>query len=68
MKNNISHELSAPYNPKGNGLEEAAVKSVKNILRKSYDTSADPAHMLYEWRNVPRADGFSPAQLMFGRQ
>ena len=23
--------------------------------------------MLYEWRNVPRSDGYSPAQLMFGR-
>ena len=33
-KNGISHELSAPYNPKGNGLAEAAVKSVKNILNK----------------------------------
>ena len=23
--------------------------------------------MLYEWRNVPRSDGFGPAQLFFGR-
>ena len=23
--------------------------------------------MLYEWRNVPRSDGYSPAQLLFGR-
>ena len=23
--------------------------------------------MLYKWRNVPRLDGYSPAQLMFGR-
>ena len=44
VKNNISHELSAPYNPKGNGLAEAAVKSVKNILCKCYDTGANPAH------------------------
>ena len=35
LKNNISHELAAPYNPKSNGLAEAAVKSVKNILRLS---------------------------------
>ena len=51
FKNNISHELSAPYNLKGNGLAEAAMKSVMNILRKCYYTSADPAHTLYEWRN-----------------
>ena len=67
-KNNIVHELSAPYNPRSNGLAEAGVKSVKNILRKSYDCGADPLHALYEWRNVPRADGYSPAQLMLGRQ
>ena len=23
--------------------------------------------MLYEWRNIPRSDGYSPAQLLFGR-
>ena len=27
----IRHELSAPYNPKSNGLAEAGAKSVKNI-------------------------------------
>ena len=27
--NNILHELSSPYNPRGNGLAEAAVKNVK---------------------------------------
>ena len=67
-KHNITHELSAPYNPKSNGLAEAGVKSVKNILRKSQHSGSDPNTMLYEWRNVPRADGYSPAQLLFGRR
>ena len=67
-KHGISHELSAPYNPKGNSLAEADVRSVKNILVKSYATGTNPAQMLYEWRNVPRTDGFSPAQLLLGRQ
>ena len=62
----ICHELSAHYNPKSNGLAEAGVKSVKNILRKSFSSGANADHMLYEWRNVPRSDGCSPAQLMFG--
>ena len=57
-KHYISHELSSPYNPKSNGLAEAAVKSVKNILRKNYASGTDPATMLYEWRNMPRADGY----------
>ena len=46
-KNNISHELAAPYNPKSNGLAEAAVKSVKSILRKSSTSNVDPHSMLY---------------------
>ena len=66
-KNDIRHELSAPYNPKSNGLAEAGVKSIKNILRKSMSSGEDADRMLYEWRNVPRSDGFSPAQLLFGR-
>ena len=47
-KHNITHELSAPYNPKSNGLAEAGVKSVKNILRKSQHSGSDPDTMLYE--------------------
>ena len=53
--NSIRHELSAPYNPKSNGLAEAGVKSVKNILRKSMSSGEDADRMLYEWRNVPRS-------------
>ena len=49
-------------------MAEAAVKSVKNILRKSSDSNADPRAMLYAWNNVPRSDGYSPAQLLFGRR
>ena len=65
-KHGIRHELSAPYNPKSNGLAEAGVKSVKNISRKCISSGPDPDYMLYEWQNVPSSDGFSPTQLMFG--
>ena len=53
--------------PKSNGLAEAGVKSVKNILKKCVSSGADADFMLYEWQNVPCADGYSPSQLMFGR-
>ena len=43
------------------------MKSVKNILRKSMSSGSNADFMLYKWRNVPRSDGYSPAQLMFGR-
>lgn len=31
---NIIHEVSSPYNPRSNGLVEAAVKQVKGLLKK----------------------------------
>ena len=63
----IRHQVSAPYNPKSNGLAEAGVKSVKNILRKCVTSNSNADSVLYKWRNVPRSNGYSPAQLMFGR-
>ena len=62
------NELSAPYNPKSNGLAKAGVKSVKNILHKCHQSGSNPDSTLYEWRNVPCLDGFSPAQLLFGHR
>ena len=66
--NNIDHETSSPYNPKANGLAESAVKNVKHLLLKCKSTGEDPGKSLYLWRNIPRADGYSPAQLLFGRR
>ena len=65
--NGIKHEVSAPYNPCLNGLAELGVKIVKSILVKCLGEGKDVQRPLYEWRNAPRAHGFSPAQLMFGR-
>ena len=55
--NNITHELSSPYNPKSNGLAEAGVKNVKLLLGKCSVTKEDPQRALYNWRNIPRKDG-----------
>ena len=67
-ENNITHELSSPYNPRGNGLAEAAVKNIKALLAKCAETKTDAQKALYHWRNIPRSDGYSPAQLLFGRK
>ena len=67
LKHDIWHELSAPYSPKSNGLAEAGVKSVKNILKKCLSSGINADFMLYEWWNVPRSDGYSPSQVMFGQ-
>ena len=61
-------DRSSPYNPKSNGLAEAAVKNVKLLLSKCSVTKEDPQRILYYWRNIPRKDGYSPAQLLMGRK
>ena len=66
--NSITQELASPYNPKANGLAESAVKNVKLVLSKCGETGQDPQRALYEWRNLPRSNGYSPAQLLFGRR
>jgi len=63
---NAVQELSSPYNPASNGLAEAAVKNVKRIIVKCARTNADFPSAHAEFRNTPRADGFSPAQMFFG--
>ena len=60
--------MSSPYNPKANGLAESAVKNVKHLILKCKNTGEDPEKSLYVWRYIPRADGYNPAQLLFGRR
>jgi len=67
-RKNIVHELSSPYNSQSNGLAEAAVKNVKYLLAKCAEGKEDFAVALLEWRNVPRANGVSPAQAFLGRR
>jgi hypothetical protein len=66
--NGIAHETSSPYYPQSNGLAEAAVKNTKKLLVKCTKEGEDYQAALHEFRNCPRADGFSPAQLMFGQR
>ena len=54
------------YNPKSKGLAEAGVKNVKLLLSKCSIIKEDPQRALYNWRNIPRTDGYSPAQLLLG--
>ena len=65
---NIVHELASAHNPQSNGLAEAAVKTVKTLQRKCIAAGENFKEALTEWRNTPRADGYSPAQMFFGRR
>ncbi|UYV85035.1 K02A2.6-like [Cordylochernes scorpioides] len=58
------HITSSPKHPQSNGQAEAAVKIVKNLMKKN----KDPVLALMECRATPLANGLSPAELLFGRK
>ncbi len=62
--NGILHETSSP---KSNGLAEAAVKNVKKLFIKCINEETDFQAALAEFHNCPRADGSSPAHIVFRR-
>ena len=64
----IKHETSSPYNAPSNGLAESAVKNAKYLLKKCKERSEDYQLALANFRNTPRTDGYSPAQLLIGRR
>ena len=66
--NGIKHELSSAYNPESNGLAESAVKSMKLLLIRAKKEKEPVSKALAAWRNTARADGTTPAQLLFGRR
>ena len=71
---NIEAQFSSPYNSPSNGLAEAAVKNIKNLFRRDaeddtrYNYMNNIAIRLLDFRNMPRADGLSPAEMFFGRR
>ncbi|UYV76907.1 K02A2.6-like [Cordylochernes scorpioides] len=58
------HITSSPKHPQSYGQAEAAVKIVKNLMKKN----KDPVLALMEYRATPLANGLSPAELLFGRK
>ena len=61
----IEHELASSYNPESNGLAEATVKSVKFLLEKTAKSNKNFNVALSAFRQMPRADGYSPAEMFF---
>ena len=66
----VAHQQCTPHYPQSNGHAEAAVKAVKRLVQKTTvggDLHTDDFEAeLLELRNTPRADGRSPAQILYG--
>ena len=65
----IEHVTSSPRYPQSNGKAENAIKTAKNLLKKSKVAGTDFHLALLAWRNTP-SEGLesSPAQKMVGRR
>jgi transposase InsO family protein len=59
----ICQVTSSPRYPQSNGEAERAVQTVKGLMSKSLNLQA----ALCVYRDTPLANGYSPAQLLFGR-
>ena len=68
----VKHVVSSPHYPQSNGCAEASVKGMKKLVKRCWDRRARTidkdkwAKGLLQWRNTPRANGLSPAQVLFG--
>jgi len=64
----IIHSTSSPGHQSANSKAEAAVKTAKNMLKRTSHDKSDQYLALLEMRNTPRQDvNRSPAQIVFGR-
>ena len=66
MQHGISHVLSSAYYPRSNGLVKSRVKATKRLLAKVDQDMPIFHEALLEYRNLKRADGYSPAELFLG--
>nr|CAB3263167.1 uncharacterized protein LOC104265771 [Phallusia mammillata] len=65
----IVHLTGAPYFPATNGAAERLVQTFKKALKKSSKPPKEALQeFLLQYRRIPNASGFSPSELLNGRQ
>ena len=65
----IVHLTGAPYHPATNGAMERLVQTFRQSLRKSDKAPRDALfEFLIQYRRTPTASGYSPSELLTGRQ
>ena len=63
------HLTGAPYHPATNGAAERLVQTFKQALKKSDKASIDALQdFLRNYRRTPLSTGYSPSELLNGRQ
>lgn len=62
------HATSSPRYPQSNGLAEKSVQIAKRIFEKAELDGRDPYLGILEYRTTPLEVGYSPAELLQGRQ
>ncbi|XP_065198331.1 uncharacterized protein LOC135829877 [Sycon ciliatum] len=60
----FAHRTSSPRFAQSNGAAERAVQTAKQLILKNDDLPS----ALLAYRSTPLANGYSPSQLLFGRQ
>lgn len=63
----FEHITSSPYYAQSNGEAERAVKTLKGLLVKASAADQDLYLSLLAYRSTPLANGYSPSQLLMGR-
>jgi len=65
----ITHLTGAPYHPATNGTAERLVQTFKQAMKKSTLPPRRAVHeFLMQYRRTPTSSGYSPSELLNGRQ